>query len=184
MLAVEKNSPADRAGIKARDIILKFGDKDIAISADLPRIVGNTKPNSKVSMQVWRDGLIKTVKVEVGETPNDDVTENRKSKQKRKKEPITNRLGLALSELTSQQKKQLDVTNGLLVENIQPGIASRLGIRVGDVILGFNSKDVKSVEHFNEMLNQVPSGKNIALLVKRGDVINFITMKLNDDLKK
>ena len=91
---------------------------------------------------------------------------------------------MALSELTSQQKKQLDVTNGLLVENIQPGIASRLGIRVGDVILGFNSKDVKSVEHFNEMLNQVPSGKNIALLVKRGDVINFITMKLNDDLKK
>ena len=184
VVSVEKNSPADRAGIKARDIILKFDDKDIAISADLPRIVGNTKPNSKVSMQVWRDGLIKTVKVEVGETPNDDVTENRKSKQKSKKEPITNRLGLALSELTSQQKKQLDVTNGLLVENIQPGIASRLGIRVGDVILGFNSKDVKSVEHFNEMLNQVPSGKNIALLVKRGDVINFITMKLNDDLKK
>ncbi|WP_244073721.1 DegQ family serine endoprotease [Nitrosomonas sp. PY1] len=184
VVSVEKNSPADRAGIKARDIILKFDDKDIATSADLPRIVGNTKPNSKVSIQVWRDGSIKTVKVEVGEIPSDDVAENRKSKQKSKKEPITNRLGLALSELTSQQKKQLDVTNGLLVEGIQPGIASRSGIRVGDIILGFNSKDVKNTEHFNEMLNQVPNGKNIALLVKRGDVINFITMKLNDDLKK
>ena len=91
---------------------------------------------------------------------------------------------MALSELTSQQKKQLAVANGLLVEGMQPGIASRSGIRVGDVILGFNSKDVKSVDHFNELLNQVQNGKNVALLVKRGEAINFITMKLNDDLNK
>ncbi len=183
VVSVEKGGPADTAGIKPRDIILKFDEKNVTTSADLPRIVGNTKPNAKVTIQVWRDGALKTVKVEVGETPSDEVAENRKLKQG-KKPDTSNRLGLALSEITAEQKKQLEITNGLLVEDMQPGIASRSGIRIGDIILGFNSKDVKSIQQFNELLGQVKSGKNIALLVKRGDMTTFITMKLTDDDKK
>ena len=183
VVSVEKGGPADQAGIKARDIILKFDEKDVATSADLPRIVGNTKPKSKVSIEVWRDGAMQTVKVEVGETSSDDVAETRKHKPG-KKQNASNRLGLALSEITEEQQKQLEITGGLLVEDMQPSIASRSGIRIGDIILGLNSKDVKTVEQFNELLNQVKSGKNIALLVKRGDLTTFITMKLNDDDKK
>src|SRR5690606_35854782 len=56
VVSVEKNGPADKAGIKIRDVILKFDGKDIESSSDLPRIVGNTKPGSKVSIEVWRDG--------------------------------------------------------------------------------------------------------------------------------
>ncbi|MBS0298773.1 MAG: DegQ family serine endoprotease [Proteobacteria bacterium] len=183
VVSVEKGGPADQAGIKPRDIILKFDEKEVATSADLPRIVGNTKPKSKVSIEVWRDGTVKTVKVEVGETPSDETAENRKHKPG-KKQNASNRLGLALSEITEEQQKQLEITSGLLVEDMQTGIASRSGIRIGDIILGLNSKDVKTVEQFNELLNQVKSGKNIALLVKRGDVTTFITMKLSDDDKK
>ena len=91
---------------------------------------------------------------------------------------------MALSEINDEQKKQLEIANGLLVEDMQPGIASRSGIRIGDIILGLNSKDVKTVEQFNELLNQIKSGKNIALLVKRSDITTFITMKLTDDDKK
>ncbi|WP_309146168.1 DegQ family serine endoprotease [Nitrosomonas sp. Nm84] len=183
VVSVEKGGPADTAGIKPRDIILKFDEKNVTTSADLPRIVGNTKPNAKVTIQVWRDGALKTVNVEVGETPSDEVIENRKLKQG-KKPDTSNRLGLALSEITAEQRKQLEIANGLLVEDMQPGIASRSGIRVGDIILGLNSKDVKSIQQFNELLGQVKSGKNIALLVKRGDMNTFITMKLTDDDKK
>jgi len=183
VVTVEKGGPADLAGIKARDIIMQFDEKVIITSADLPRIVGNTKPGSKVSIQIWRDDSLKTVKVEVGETPSDEAAENRKLKQG-KKTDTSNRLGLALSEITAEQKKQLEITNGLLVEDMQPGIASRSGVRVGDIILGFNSKDVNTIEQFNELLKQVKSGKNIALLVKRGDITTFITMKLADDDKK
>lgn len=182
VVSVEKGSPADQAGIKARDIILKFDEKEVAISADLPRIVGNTKPGSKVSMYIWRDGSYKTINIKIGETLSDEVAENRRLKQG-KKSDTTNRLGLVLSEITSEQKKQLEINNGVLVEDIQPGIASRSGIRMGDIILGFNSKDVKSVAQFNELLNQVESGKNIALLVRRGDLTTFITMKLTDNGK-
>lgn len=183
VVSVEKGGPADQAGIKARDIIVLFDEKEVQASSDLPRIVGNTKPGSKVPVQVWRDGALKTLTVEVGDTPADDETDKRKQKQN-KKPDISNRLGLALSEITGEQKKQLEIANGLLVEDMQPGIASRSGIRIGDIILGFNSKDVKSVEQFNELVNQVKSGKNIALLVKRGEMTTFITLKITDDDKK
>jgi serine protease Do len=133
-------------------------------------------------MYIWRDGSYKTINIKIGETLSDEVAENRKPKQG-KKSDTTNRLGLVLSEITAEQKKQLEINNGVLVEDIQPGIASRSGIRVGDIILGFNSKDVKNIAQFNELLNQVESGKNIALLVKRGDLSTFITMKLTDNGK-
>lgn len=183
VVSVEKSSPADLAGIKARDIILQFDEKEVTTSSDLPRIVGNTKPGSKVSVQVWRNSSFKTVKIEVGETHSDEATDSRKSRQN-KKPDTSNRLGLALNEITAEQKKQLDITGGLLVEDVQPnGIASRSGIRIGDIILGFNSTDVKNVGQFNQLLNQTKSGKNIALLIKRGDLTTFITMKITDDDK-
>lgn len=183
VVSVEKSSPADLAGIKARDIILQFDEKEVTTSSDLPRIVGNTKPGSKVSVQVWRNSSFKTVKIEVGETHSDEATNSRKSRQN-KKPDTSNRLGLALNEITAEQKKQLDITGGLLVEDVQPnGIASRSGIRIGDIILGFNSTDVKNVDQFNQLLNQTKSGKNIALLIKRGDLTTFITMKITDDDK-
>jgi len=183
VVSVEKSSPADLAGIKARDIILQFDEKEVTTSSDLPRIVGNTKPGSKVSVQVWRNSSFKTIKIEVGETRSDEATDSRKSRQN-KKPDTSNRLGLALNEITAEQKKQLDITGGLLVEDVQPnGIASRSGIRIGDIILGFNSTDVKNVDQFNQLLNQTKSGKNIALLIKRGDLTTFITMKITDDDK-
>ncbi|HNH53140.1 MAG TPA: PDZ domain-containing protein, partial [Nitrosomonas sp.] len=91
-----------------------------------------------------------------------------------------NRLGLALSELTDKLKKQLGVEGGLLVEEVQPGTASRVGIRAGDIILGLNSQDIKTVKQFNQMLDKISKGKNIALLIKRGDMTTFITMKLDN----
>ncbi len=183
VVTVEKGGAADKAGIKPRDIVLKFDGKDVATSADLPRIVGNTKPGSKVSMQVWRDGSNKSVDIEVGEVSSDEISKGRKSKQG-KKANNANRLGLVLSEITEDQQKQLEIVSGLLVEEVQSGLASRSGIRTGDIILGFNSKDVRDIAHFNEMLSQTKSGKNIALLIKRGDVTTFITMKLTDEDKK
>ncbi|HBV21489.1 MAG TPA: protease Do [Nitrosomonas sp.] len=180
VVSVEKNGPADTAGIKARDIILNFNDQEVEASADLPRIVGNTAPDSKITVKVWRDGSVKNIQLTVGEIPREESDRNAQSKQDKKTDE-SNRLGLVLGELTSQQKKQLDIENGLLVEHVQPGIASQSGIRKGDIILGFNSKDVKSAEQFNQLLDQVKEGRNIALLIKRDDLTTFITMKLKDN---
>lgn len=178
VVSVEKSGPADEAGIKARDVILRFDGKEITASSDLPRIVGNTKPGSKVAVQVWRNGSTKKLTVQVGEMPSDNGESLRRKQGK--SEDTTRSLGLSLRELTDSQKKQLGVENGLLVEEVYDGIAASAGIRRGDVILGFNNHDVKSIKQFNKLLDDIKKGRNIALLVRRGDVTTFITMKIGD----
>ncbi len=178
--SVQKGGPADKAGIQARDVILKFDGKTVNSSGDLPRIVGSTKPGTKVQMQVWRNGSTKEFTITVDELPEEEKPAARSGK--RGKTPDTaNRIGLSLIELTPDQKKELETESGLLVEDMVPGIASRAGVRPGDVILSINNQDVKTVDQFNQLLNKVEKGRNIALLVKRGDTATFITMKMNGE---
>ena len=179
VVSIQKDSPAEKAGIEVSDVILQFDGKDVDSSADLPRIVGNTKPESKVSMQVWRDGKIKKISITVGEIPSEEIVVDSEEKSDKSTKHI-NRLGLALSELTNEQKKQLDVSGGLLVEDVQPGIANRAGIHLGDVILGLNNKDIKSIKHFNKLLENIETGRNLALLIRRGEMTTFVTMRLSD----
>ena len=121
--------------------------------------------------------------VTVDELPPDEKPAGRGGK--RGKAPDTsNRIGLSLSELSAEQKKQLEVDNGLLVEDMVPGIASHAGVRPGDVILSINNQDVTTVEQFNQLLNKIRKGRNIALLVRRGDTTTFITMKVNGNDSK
>ena len=108
-------------------------------------------------MQVWRNGATKDITITVDELPPDEKPVARGGK--RGKAPDTsNRIGLSLSELTAEQKKQLEVDNGLLVEDMAPGIAARAGVRPGDVILSINNQDVKTVDDFNQLLNKIPKG--------------------------
>ena len=104
---------------------MKFGDKDIEVSSDLPRIVGNTKPNTKVPVQVWRNGTTKNITMLI-----ECLRRGRAQRKHGKNTDTSNRLGLALSELADGQKNQLGVEGGLLVEEVQhAGVAARAGIR-------------------------------------------------------
>jgi serine protease Do len=182
VVAVQKDSPAEKAGVAVSDVILKFDGKGVDSSADLPRIVGNTKPGSKVSMEVWRDGKIKKISITVGEIPSEEEIAVYGEEESNKPTKQIDRLGLALSELTAEQKEQLEVSSGLLVEDVKTGAAaSQAGIQPGDVILGLNNKDIKNIKHFNKLVEQVEQGRNIALLIRRGEMTTFITMKLDDN---
>jgi serine protease Do len=180
---VQKGGPADKAGLKAKDVITGFDGKVVNTSSDLPRIVGATKPGSKVSIQVWRNGSTKKLIVQVDEFPSDEKIASLESKKSNKSD-VPNRIGLALRELSNNEKKQLEINNGLLVEDMRQGIASRSGMRPGDIVLGINNQDVTTVEKFNQSLNKIRKGRNIALLVRRGNTTSFITMKLNGDESK
>ena len=182
VVAVQKDSPAEKAGVAVSDVILQFDGKEVDSSADLPRIVGNTKPGSRVSMQVWRDGKIKKISITVGEIPSEEENAVNGEEKSNKSTKHINRLGFALSELTPDQKEQLEVSSGLLVEDVKAGAAaSRAGIQPGDVILGLNNKDIDSIKHFNKLLEKIERGRNIALLIRRGEMTTFITMKLGAD---
>ena len=70
---VEKNAPADKAGIEVSDVILKFDGKPVNSSSDLPRMVAAVKPGTKVVVELWRKGKSKQVTVEVAEMPEDGM---------------------------------------------------------------------------------------------------------------
>lgn len=173
---VEKGSPAEKAGLDAGDVILRFDGKPVAASSDLPRIVGSTKPGKEVTVELLRRGSVKNIAVTVGEMPADDKDEARPARGPAKAEP--NRLGLAVRELTPQQKKKINGKNGVLVIGSESA-AAQAGIRRGDVILAVNNSEVQSAEQFNKLVMAVPSGKTIALLVLRGDNTLYVPVKVN-----
>ncbi len=175
--SVEKGGAADKAGIQVSDVILKFDGKTVNSSGDLPRMVAATRPGSKVTVQVWRKGESKEVHVTVGEMPGDDQMAQAGSTGPG--ESVA-RLGLVLSELSAEQKNELQVKSGLLVEEVKSTAAARAELRRGDIILAIGNVDVGSVEQFNEALKLIPKGRNIALLVRRDDGVYYIALKLDE----
>jgi serine protease Do len=174
---VEKNGPADKGGLVAGDVILKFDGKAINSSSDLPRAVGAVKPGKAVNVEVLRKGASKTLSVVVGEAPNDkdDVSAPTKGATK----PEVNRIGLTLNELTPQQKKKLNGKNGLLVIDSQ-GASAVAGVRRGDIVLGINNAEVTTVEQFNKTLSGISNGKTVAVLVLRGESTLYVPIKVTD----
>ncbi|MGQ0522990.1 MAG: DegQ family serine endoprotease [Betaproteobacteria bacterium] len=173
--SVEKGGPAEKAGIESGDVILRFDGKTVNSSEDLPRIVGGTRPGSRVTVQLWRNKAAREVQVTVAELQDD-----RAARQSRRggKPPATSQYGLALSDLTDAQRRELKVEGGVLVENAQ-GAAARAGIRRGDVILAVNNQDVKSVEQFKELMSQTEKGRIVALLVRRGANSLYIPFRVD-----
>jgi len=176
---VEKGSPADAAGIEAGDIILKFDGKPVGQSSDLPRIVGGTKPGTKSTVQVWRKGATRDIAITVAEV-QEEKSAGPLQRKGRPTEQAANRLGLVVSELTAEQKRQLGVDHGLVVEEVKNG-GTRTDLRPGDVILALANKgvqtEVRSVDQFNGLLSKLDRNATITLLVRRGDAQTFITIK-------
>jgi serine protease Do len=174
--SVEKGGPAEKAGIQASDVILKFDNKEVDNSSELPRIVAATRPGSKVPVQVWRKGERKDLMISVGETP-----EERTSKRPQGRKPAgeaVGKLGLTVVELTAEQKREANVAIGVMVETAE-GVAARAGIRHGDIILGVGNQEIKSVEDLNRLLAPGERPRTVALLVKRGEGSLYIPLRIN-----
>jgi serine protease Do len=169
---VEKGAPAEKAGIMPGDVILSFDGKPVESSADLARLVANTKPGSIVNVDVWRKGARKTLQVPVAELmPERPAAQN----EPQTKIP-TGRGGLALSELTPQQKNRLKTDHGLLVRGVS-GPAQRAGIEPGDVVLAVNDTPTNSVPAFEKQLAR-NAGSTVALLIKRGPDTLYVPLKV------
>ena len=172
---VEKESPADKGGLKPGDVILKFGENDIKISSDLPKFVSSTKPGSKIPVNILRQGKEKQLEITIGEMPTEEMVVARKNNEQTQK----NRIGLTVKDLTPQQKKQIKENAGVLVLDVADA-ALNAGIRKGDVILGLNNNPVSSVQSFNQDLKKVKKGKTIALLIYRNGDTLYVPIKITN----
>ena len=178
--SVEKGAPAEKGGVKPGDIILKFDGKSVAQSSDLPRMVGATKPGTRVPVQVWRKGAMRNLTVSVGEMPGDGRTTQSTRGGDRGETASANKLGLVLDELTAEQKEQAGVGNGLVVEDVVDD-GARTELRSGDILLSLISKGVqtelKTVDQFNALLAKFDKSSTFTLLVLRGDSQTFVTIR-------
>jgi serine protease Do len=178
--SVEKGSPADKAGLETSDIIVSFDGKTVESSSDLPRIVGSTRPGTSSTVEVWRKGASKKLTLTVGELQEDRVAAATEKPRPQKSAEVAqpNRLGIVVSELTPEQKKEKQMANGLLVTEVRPD--ARADVRKGDVLVTLVYKgqqtELKSVDQFNKLLASLDKNAVITLQVKRGETTAFVTI--------
>jgi serine protease Do len=141
-------------------------------SSDLPRVIGETKPGTSVTLQVLREGQARDLRVEVGRVPDEKVAKADNDEEKAKPQ---GKLGLAVRPLTSEERKQIGTDGGLLVENAT-GPAAKAGIQAGDVILGVNTQPVKNLEQLRQAVDKAKG--NIALLVQRENARVYVPVPL------
>src|SRR5690606_25257002 len=128
---VEPGGPAAQAGVQPGDVIISFDGKDIKQMSDLPRIVGETKPGTRASMEVWRRGKAVSLKVGVGEMPSADDA-GQAGKQEAPETAKADALGLKVRSLTEPERTKLNIKAGVQVVDVQ-GPAASAGISQGDV---------------------------------------------------
>lgn len=172
--SVGKDSPADRAGVIAGDIILRFDGKRVEKASDLPRIVGETKPGSRVNMVFWRKGAEKTVAITVAEFEN-ELAKPTAAPADKNKSNESDKLGLTVTDLTTSERASLTFSGGVIVRNTT-GIASAAGVTVGDLILRIGRTDVTTAKQFADLVKAVPKGQPVALLVRRGENSFFVVL--------
>lgn len=171
---VEPGGPAEKGGLEAGDIILKYNGINIERSSDLPRLVGSTKPGTRSVLLVWRKGVSRELSLTIAEMEQEKVA--KKEDKKPKVEMPPNALGLIVTDLTDAQKKELKIDGGVLVDSAD-GPASRVGLRPGDVILRLNNTDVKDVKQFNALVAKLDPKRTAVILVRRGDSSQFVPIR-------
>jgi serine protease Do len=172
---VEPGGPAEQAGVKVGDIILKFNGQNIETTRDLPRLVGEAKVGSHATVTVWRRGQQQDLPVTIVEL-QDEKAANAKQAPKKTPQGEANALGLRVTDVTPAQRRELKVEGGVLVEGAE-GRAATSGILPGDLILQVDNVEIKNVAQFNALVAKLDPKKTVAVLVRRENVTQYLVIK-------
>ncbi|MCZ2498313.1 Do family serine endopeptidase [Xylophilus sp. Kf1] len=176
---VQAASPAEKAGVEAGDIIVKFDGKTIDRSSDLPRLVGGTKPGTKSTLTVFRRGATRDLAVTIAEIEADEAAAPAATPKADKAPQVSavgKVLGLVVSDLTAAQKKDLKLKSGVRVESATEG-AARAGVKEGDVILSVGNTEVATVKDFEAAVAKLDRTKVANVLVRRGDWAQYLLIR-------
>ena len=175
--SVEPGAPADKAGVEAGDIIVKFEGRAIEKASDLPRLVGNTKPGTKAALTVYRRGSTKELAVTIGEIEAEKTA--RKTTEKSsppRSSTVAQAMGLTVSDLTDAQKKELKLKGGVKVDAAADS-AARAGIREGDIIVAIGNVEVGTLKEFESAVAKLDRTKPIPVLLRRGELASYLLIR-------
>ncbi|WP_374521787.1 Do family serine endopeptidase [Hydrogenophaga sp.] len=167
---IEPGSPADKAGLRPGDVILRLGDEPIHEVADLPAAVGQAQPGDRVALALWRErrSLNVTLELTDARAPGQRPTDTAQTRQ-------DTRLGLLIRPLTPREQRAHDGAHGLLIEGVS-GAAELAGVEVGDLLVGLNGHPVDSAEQVKAEVQR--GGKAFALQLQREGATLFVPLRL------
>ncbi len=169
---IQPDSPAAKAGLRPGDIVIGINDQPVHSPSELVRIIGDMRPGAGARIGLWREGKPASVTATLDEQAADAPAAAGAGEAA----GVTVQAGITVRELTSQEKREFNLSGGLLVEHAK-GIAARAGLQPGDVVLAINSEQVTDAKQFSKMLDS--QGKGIALLVQRGERRMFVPLPLS-----
>ena len=177
---VVPGSPAEKAGIKRGDIVLKFDDKDIEKFTDLPGLVAGSGSGKTVKLEILRDSKKQTVDVTLGKMPSEDelAATPRDEKGNLKKADV---LGLVVKIISMEEAHNLGVPQGkgILIARVEPASSAEgADVRSGDVLLEVNGKSTNSVEDYNKAVAGLKKGNIVRLLIKRANATLYVAFKV------
>jgi len=161
---VFKGDPAEKAGIKAKDVIVEVDGEKIGSSRDLSRVIAATHVGEKVTIKVLRNGKERTFRIKIVKR-----TDDKEAMAMHDSGEVTD-LGMAVSSLTPDLARRLNIpeTQGVVVIAVNRDTpASKAGVQEGDLILEVNHKLVKSVQDYRKYVEEVRKGEIVSLLMKR-----------------
>ena len=169
--------PADKAGIKAGDIVTSFDGRRITDLSDLPRTVANTAPGRTVEVKLLRDGKEKTVFVKVGTKADDEVAEI--VVDENDGEP-DKRLGLSAQPITPEIAKRLGkkVTDGVIISGLRAeSPATTAGLRRGDIIREIDRKPIRNMKDYDRAIAETAKSDVVLFLIERGESTIYVVVK-------
>jgi serine protease Do len=182
--SVGENSPADKAGIKAGDIILEFDGKKIDTMRKLPKVVANTKVGKSVQIQIWRNKKLATKKLTLGRLESSEEFKEKKTKVVKKEEQIKS-LKITVRNITNQDitsRKLNKNTNGVVITNIQNQSPLINLLEVNDIILEVQKKSVKKTSDLNDIVDSIfKKGEKTLLLtiINKNNRRRYLGVKIN-----
>lgn len=178
---VTPGSAAEKAGVQVGDVILAFGGQEVAASAELPPLVGTTRPGTRVDLSVWRDGRTLTLPVTVGSQPQTGAGKQIAG-DGGSPGVAGNPLGIVVEGLDPEQRREAGIEGdrGVVVTGLASQVARRSALAPGDVILMVGRKPVKTPAEFDAAVKSAKPGDAVMLLVRRNDQTQFIALTVPD----
>ena len=183
--AVDSASPAAQAKLQPGDVILAFDGKPIERSRQLPRLVADTAPETSVKLSVWRDGKDQEVEIKVAALNPNRPAPPAPEPEKPKPPPSIDALGLKLTKVTPELRKQFslpDAVQGVVITEVaQNSPAATQGLRPGDLVIALGHEPVGALDELQQIVAAAKKNghKNLLVRVEREGNTRFVALPLD-----